>query len=212
MRVYYTELTHPLSNFDFKRYLSLMSPSIQQKVNSFKNWQDSHTSLIGKLLLLTALEDIGYQKIELLTLTYNKYGKPFVSEEIDFNISHSETLVMCVVSEVGSIGVDVEVVKPIKKKDFYNCWTPNEAKEINRNPYDYRTFYNYWTKKEAIVKAIGNGLNILLTDIEINGNKAAVVDHGNWYLKEIPFSEKYIAHFATKEPYNYPVTLIQKQF
>lgn len=212
MRVYYTNLVQPLSDFDFQKYFNQMPVSIQQKINRYQNWQDSHTSLMGKILLINALMDIGFQKTDLSAIKYNAYGRPYISDKIDFNISHSETMVMCVVSTNGNIGIDVEAVKPIETKDFCNCWTPKEKKEIYSNLQDYNTFYTYWTKKEAVVKAIGHGLNILLTDIEINADKAAVANHGNWYLKEIPFSEKYIAHIATKEPYDYPVALIERQF
>lgn len=212
MRVYYAIVTQPLNDLDFKRYLEQMPSAIQQKIGRYKNWEDSHTSLIGKLLLIQALQDNGFSETNLSQLTYNEYGRPSIPGAIDFNISHSGTLVLCAVSANESIGIDVEALKPINKTDFYNCWTPAEAKAIYHDPEEYKTFYSHWTKKEAVVKAIGNGLNIPLTDIEIKGDLATVAHHGNWYVKEIPFSEKYIAHLATKEAYNYPVVIIQKEF
>ena len=212
MRVYYATLTQPLNDLDFKRYLDQMPPFIQQKICRYKNWEDAHTSLIGKLLLIEALQDSGLQKIDLSLLTYNQYGRPSIPGIIDFNISHSGTLVLCAIATSGSIGIDAEALKPINKMDFYNCWTPTEAKAIYDDPDDYKTFYSHWTKKEAVVKAIGNGLNIPLTDIEIKGNLATVANHGNWYVKEIPFSEKYIVHMATKESYHDPIVVVQKEF
>ncbi|MBC8757075.1 4'-phosphopantetheinyl transferase superfamily protein [Kordia sp. YSTF-M3] len=212
MRVYYANINQPLNTFDFQRYLDQMPLVIQQKICRYKNWEDAHTSLVGKLLLIQALQDIGFPKIDLSVLTYNQYGRPSIPGKIDFNISHSKTLVMCVVTTNGSIGIDVEALKPIDKTDFYNCWTPTETKAIYTDLEEYNTFYTYWTKKEAVVKAIGNGLNIPLQDIEITDNQATVLNYGNWHLKEIPLSEQYIAHIATKEPYNSPVVLIQKQF
>lgn len=212
MRVYYAILTQPLNDLDFKRYLDQMPSAIQQKIGRYKNWEDAHTSLIGKLLLIQALQDSGFAETDLSQLTYNEFGRPSIPGAMDFNISHSENLVLCAVSANGTIGIDVEAVKPIDKSDFYNCWTPAEAKAIYGNPEDDTAFYSHWTKKEAVVKAIGNGLNIPLTDIEIKGDLATVAHHGNWYVKEIPFSGKYIAHMATKEAYNYPVVIIQKEF
>ncbi len=189
-----------------------MPSEIQQKIGRYKNWEDAHTSLIGKLLLIQALLDSGFQKPDLSLLTYNEYGRPSIPGIMDFNISHSETLVLCAIATNGSIGIDAEVLRPINKTDFYNCWTPAEAKAIYKDPEDYKTFYSHWTKKEAVVKAIGNGLNIPLTDIEINGDLATVVHHGNWHVKEIPLSEKYIVHMASKEPYTKAVVVIQKEF
>ncbi|MRX41219.1 4'-phosphopantetheinyl transferase superfamily protein [Flavobacterium sp. LC2016-23] len=212
MRVYYAIVPRPLNDFDFKKYLKQMPSAIQLKIGRYKNWQDAHTSLIGKLLLTQALQDSGLQKMDLSVLTYNKYGRPSVPGIMDFNISHSENLVVCAIATNGSIGIDAEALKPINKTDFYNCWTPAEAKIIYQDPEDYKTFYSHWTKKEAVVKAIGNGLNIPLTDIEIKGDLATVAHHGNWYVKEIPLSEKYIVHMAAKEPYKDPVVVIQKEF
>ncbi|QSB29035.1 4'-phosphopantetheinyl transferase superfamily protein [Flavobacterium sp. CLA17] len=212
MQVYYAIITQPLNDLDFKRYLDQMPPFIQQKIGRYKNWEDAHTSLLGKLLLIQALQDSGVQKTDLSLLTYNQYGRPSIPGIIDFNISHSGTLVLCAIATSGTIGIDAEVVKPINKMDFYNCWTPTEVKAIYDDPDDYKTFYSHWTKKEAVVKAIGNGLNIPLKDIEINGDLATVAHHGNWYVKEIPFSEKYIVHMAAKEPYGDPIVVIQKEF
>jgi 4'-phosphopantetheinyl transferase len=212
MRVYYAILSKPLNDFDFKRYLNQMPSEIQQKIGRYKNWEDAHTSLIGKLLLIQALQDSGFQKPDLSLLTYNEYGRPSIPGILDFNISHSETLVLCAIAANGSIGIDAEVLRPINKTDFYNCWTPTEAKAIYEDPEDYKIFYNHWTKKEAVVKAIGNGLNIPLTDIEIKGDLATVVHHGNWHVKEIPLSEKYIVHMASKEPYKKAVVVIQTEF
>lgn len=212
MRVYYAKLDQPLTAFYFQWYLQQMPPSIQKNICRYKNWEDAHTSLIGKLLLINVLQDLGLGTIDLSLLKYNQYGRPSIPGKVDFNISHSGTLVMCAAQTNGNIGIDVEEIKPINKTDFYSCWTPKETKEIYKDPKDYSIFYIYWTKKEAVVKAIGNGLNIPLRHIQINVDNATVSNYGNWYLKEISFSEQHIAHIATKEPYNSPIVLIQKQF
>lgn len=212
MRVYFTKLHKPLTDFKFQRYLKQMPPDIQQKIRHYKNWEDAHTSLIGKLLLIQGLQDIGLPKIDLSVLKYNQYDRPYIPGNIDFNISHSETLVSCAINTNGSIGIDVERINPIDKADFYDCWTTRETKEIYRDPKNYEIFYSYWTKKEAVVKAIGNGLNIPLKNIEINADHAVVANHGSWYFKEISLCENYMAHIVTKEPYRFPVVLTQKHF
>lgn len=212
MRVYFAKLHKPLPDFKFQRYLEQMPPDIQQKIRHYKNWEDAHTSLVGKILLIQGLQDIGLSKIDLSVLRYNQYDRPFIPGSIDFNISHSDTLVSCAINTSGSIGIDVERIKPINKADFYDCWTPRETMEIYRDPKNHEIFYSYWTKKEAVVKAIGNGLNIPLKNIEINTDHAVVTNHGNWYFKEISLCKEYVSHIVTKEPYCLPVVLIQKHF
>src|SRR5690554_2367316 len=205
MRIYYTELDQPLTDTIYHRYLNQMPISIQEKIQRYKNWEDAHTSLVGKLLLKQGLKDIGLPKIDLSILKYNQFGRPYISKNLDFNISHSKTLVACAINMKGDVGLDVEKISPIDKTDFYDCWTPKEMEEIYKDSKDYHTFYKYWTKKEALVKAVGNGLNIPLKDIEISTNHATVSNYGKWYFKEIIFSKKYMAHVATNEPYNSPI-------
>lgn len=91
-------------------------------------------------------------------------GKPFLPAYPDcqFNISHSEEVVLYVVTKKFPVGIDVEYmaknhnVIDIAKRFFSDIEAEQleKIKETDRETY----FYYLWTQKEAFIKAIGQGL------------------------------------------------------
>ena len=157
-------------------------------------WQDAHSSLIGKLLLIEGLKKYGYDHTRLQDIRYSKYDRPYL-DDLEFNISHSGQYVLCALSNNAKIGVDVEEVRPIDFNDFDRQFTKAEWDVIHSFADPLHGFYNMWTKKEAIVKADGKGLNIPLEDIIVN-DLIAQVYGVEWYLKPIPIDGKYLVHLA----------------
>jgi len=82
----------------------------------------------------------------------NEFGKPICDDKC-FNVSHSHGVVVLVIDKV-SIGVDIELIRPVEE-DLKNFVTSiEEAAYANDN----ETFYQIWTNKEALVKADGHGI------------------------------------------------------
>lgn len=91
-------------------------------------------------------------------ISFNKYGKPYIKDSINFNISHSGDYVIIALSNKNEIGVDIERIKKIK---YYNrisnkFFTKEECDYINN---DINKFYKIWTRKESFYKCIGTGFN-----------------------------------------------------
>ena len=106
-----------------------------------------------------------------LTFVYGAEGKPFLDgleTALFFNLSHSGSRALLGVANV-SVGVDVEVVRPIEERveDFFSI---NEQAALSRLPLDDRSrgFYRCWTRKEAVVKALGGGLSIGLAEFDVS--------------------------------------------
>lgn len=101
------------------------------------------------------------------------YGKPYIVGYPSFSISHSGDFLVIAVSSNGSVGVDIEVCRKIES--FYDLLDyvchPNEKKEIYRSHHSnfQKTFLRCWTRKEAVLKAIGSGIddNLHLIDTQI---------------------------------------------
>jgi 4'-phosphopantetheinyl transferase len=102
-----------------------------------------------------------------------EFGKPFLatpfeSSGINFNVSHSQDLVVLAIAFDRQVGVDVEFVRPIH--DFESvierCFTNFERDLIARNPDSLNSFFQCWTRKEAVVKAIGKGLSLTLNSFD----------------------------------------------
>ncbi len=90
-------------------------------------------------------------------------GKPHVTgAPLAFNLAHSAGLAVCAIAAEGCIGVDVEAVRPVHDSDALVCryFAADEAEAYVRVPASRRerAFLDLWTRKEAIVKAIGEGL------------------------------------------------------
>jgi len=106
-----------------------------------------------------------------ITFSKNKYGKPFISDNIlaknlSFNISHTKNISVIAITAGTDIGIDIE--KNRKNFDFLeiakNSFSMSEFNSLkNLNSYKQGTrFFEIWTLKEAYIKARGKGLHIPL--------------------------------------------------
>jgi 4'-phosphopantetheinyl transferase len=104
-----------------------------------------------------------------IDFTISPHGKPSLvnrnkgeSGEIEFNLSHSEDLAVVAVSFGSILGVDVEQVRempdwPQMARQFFS---DAEIAAIERVPPHEAgmMFLRFWTRKEALLKAMGTGL------------------------------------------------------
>ena len=94
------------------------------------------------------------------------FGKPALAglAACSFNLSHSEDAGMLLMAPHGELGVDVEVLRPMRdalalaERNFSR--TENaELRAVAEQNRDH-AFLTGWTRKEACLKAIGSGLSI----------------------------------------------------
>lgn len=210
IHVFFTHFKSKLSQSLFDEKLLILPAFLQTSIKKYRRWQDAHSSLFGKLLLLRGIESFGLEK-NLNDLKFTQYGKPYFDDDdaICFNITHSGGFVLCAIGdEVDSLGVDIEQIKPINFVDFRNVWTDSEWDLICKQ--DERIFYDFWTKKEAIIKAHGQGLSLNLREIDVR--KSEVLLNGNtYYLEVLNFSNEYSAHIAATKRLD-RIDLVEVQF
>lgn len=107
-------------------------------------------------LLFVMLEHFGIRERKI---DRSEYGRPFLlgREDIDFNISHSGELVVCVLSMgEGRVGVDVERCDPQIPAAHYERFAKRYLpKDKIKDGLDLAAA---WTKKEAYLKYLGFGL------------------------------------------------------
>jgi 4'-phosphopantetheinyl transferase len=74
------------------------------------------------------------------------------------------------VSREREIGVDIEAVRPIEDDIAGQYFSPREVAALRALPESEHlaAFYRCWTRKEAIVKAIGEGLSHPLTSFDVS--------------------------------------------
>jgi 4'-phosphopantetheinyl transferase len=152
-----------------------------------------------------------------LRFNYNQYGKPFLapgfsSYPLNFNLSHSESVVLYAITRNMEIGVDLEHVRSDVEyeeiaKHFFSvnevsilCAIPTEKKP--------KAFYNCWTRKEAYIKAHGEGLSLPLDSFDVSVasreppmlsiTKAEPQDRSLWAFLDLNPGLGYIGALAVK--------------
>ena len=100
-----------------------------------------------------------------------EHGRPVLvpgqcDRDLRFNVSHTEQLVVCAVTEDREIGVDVEWMRRRGKTTSIadRFFAPSEVSALHAMPAGARRerFFDYWTLKEAYIKARGLGLALPL--------------------------------------------------
>jgi 4'-phosphopantetheinyl transferase len=112
-----------------------------------------------------------------VSFTYGPYGKPALasteegSTDITFNVSHTAGLALYAIARRRRIGVDVERIVPVDcdalARDFFSA---DEQGVIHALPpaRKFAAFFKCWTGKEALVKAIGEGLSLPLDTFTVS--------------------------------------------
>lgn len=185
----------PLSEESYRLYMSLLPEREQNKVKAFRRWEDATASLIGKALLIKGLSAIDYQQFKLHDLQYSSYNRPFLAGGLDFNIAHSGSYVVCVISGHCRVGIDIEKIQMQDLDPFNYTLNTAELESILASATPYELFYNTWTKKEAITKADGRGLGLNLDRIDTTASNV-FLDGMVWYTQRVDISADYAVNVA----------------
>lgn len=181
-------------------FMEHLPKDMQMKIRRFKRWEDAQACLFGKILLIEGLKQYGFKANCLIDIKYSKYDRPYLSDSIDFNISHSGGLVICAIAENCRIGIDLEEIRQVDTSSFKNQFTIAEWHQIELNKKNsFNQFFNFWTMKEAVIKADGRGLNISLNEICTNNNSTIKIENNHYYVKELNLGSHYSCHIASSK-------------
>lgn len=152
-------------------------------------------------------------------LVISERGKPHLEprfeSDLTFNLSHSGDLAMVVVGR-GGIGVDIEKIRPFDQMDRFvaRFFADEEGRGLYTLPPDERViaFFRCWTRKEAILKAIGVGLQAPLDAVVVDWNdepapRVRAVPAGpnvpppeEWSLRNVPLGANFAGAIASDLP------------
>lgn len=110
------------------------------------------------------------------------HGKPFAPElgGLEFNLSHAGADVLLAFAHGQSIGIDLERRERRMKLEGVTrrFFTPAEADALECIPMERRlqAFLDVWTHKEAVLKALGSGLQFGLARVEFSLDGAGEVE------------------------------------
>lgn len=195
--IYYSYISEDNCESLFENELPKFSLDYQDRIRSYRRWQDAQLSLLGRVILFKAIEQIYNYDPSSKEILQTKYNKPYFKDDpVQFNISHSGEIVVCAICEKSLIGIDIEIISEISIDDCKWQMRENEWDTIISSDKIEESFFNYWTQKEAVIKANGLGLTIPLTTFEVLDGVAQINDQ-KFFLKEIKIDERYKCYISS---------------
>ena len=155
------------------RYMKSQEKTAFQKIKNNKRKMEYIAGLIAAKELYSQIENDSkvFDKIEIRKTAK---GQPYIynledkkKSDLFISISHSENYAL---AAIGSkpLGIDIEKIEDRNESFYKEAFTERERSTISN---DKELGTVYWTIKEAVSKALGEGLNISLHDIEITDNQ-----------------------------------------
>ena len=158
-----------------KKLLARLSDGERDRALKFKFSADRNRFIVRRGMLRTILA--GYLRSEPRAMQFctGEFGKPYLtnsSHSLEFSVTHSQSMALIAVTQAGSVGVDLECVRPLSDLELMidSCLSDSEKSELEVFPSASRLeyFYRYWTCKEAWLKSLGVGLDRPLTWVGIS--------------------------------------------
>jgi 4'-phosphopantetheinyl transferase len=154
-------------------YASVLSIDEQKRAARFRFERDRHRFIVSRGIVRSILGNYLNLPPAQIQFGYGDRGKPFLQvleADLSFNLSHSQEWLVCAVAERCQVGIDVEFSRPLSDLEQLTrrFFAPQEHRTIMALPPEEQptVFLQYWTAKEALLKAIGEGL-VDLSSLEL---------------------------------------------
>ncbi|QZZ20822.1 4'-phosphopantetheinyl transferase superfamily protein [Leptothermofonsia sichuanensis E412] len=202
----------PVGSFHNLAYT--LSPDEKQRAERFRFERDRHRYMAGRRALRAILGRYLKTDPAELRFCYGTSGKPALEHlsgkpDLEFNLAHSQNLMLCAVAQNTVVGIDLEYLRPITDLPQLTrrFFAEQEHLAIQSLPADQQllSFFQHWTCKEALLKAVGEGLvdlskvEVLIGDRHIEIVKGVMNAQltGQWKLHLFCPAPDFVAAIAT---------------
>lgn len=154
--------------------LEMLDSEERERARRFKFPEPRNQFIISRALLRRALG--GYLHIDASTVRFRttSNGKPELAmspdprtNDLRFNLSHTEAATVFAVVRQRQVGVDVERIRTDTnvRELAERFFSPQEVEWLRSRPASEQvsSFFSCWTAKEAYIKAHGEGLSMSLS-------------------------------------------------
>jgi 4'-phosphopantetheinyl transferase len=147
---------------------ALLSDDERVRAGAFRFERDRREFLATRALVRTALSSHRATPPEGWRFSHSEFGKPSADPDcgLHFNLGNSHTLVVCLISDVSAVGVDVE---PLGHMEQIAELAPSVFSSLELAQLDalqggekLSRGLSLWTLKESYIKARGMGLSMPL--------------------------------------------------
>ena len=195
-------------------YRPLLSSDEAERAGRFKVDRLRDAYALGRGVTRSILAQRLKTDPRAIRFQYSTYGKPSLEgdQRLHFNVSHSGSLLVCALTEVAPIGVDLEHVRPMRDarniaSRFFSTAEAERVRSATPEPID-ALFFEIWTRKEAFLKATGAGFSRALGSFTVSsgpGNPARFErigdpddDPAQWSLRAFEPVEAYVGAVAAR--------------
>lgn len=151
-----------------ERLMGLLAEDERRRMRRYAHARDQQQFVLARILARTVLGLYLNLPGDSLTFETSAYGKPVLHRDhghpgVHFNLTHSHGVIACAVSLTREVGIDVEDC--LRTLEFLELaerfFSPPESAYLRQLPGHAlgSAFFSIWTLKEALVKAIGQGLS-----------------------------------------------------
>lgn len=226
--------TNPLSLNEGEVQIWLLDiRQLQSQLSTFYSWLDENERVranryffaVDRTRFVVSRGGLRYllgsyfqQSPQSIIFNSHPHGKPFLESpiynEMEFNLSHSQDLILIAMSKRIWVGIDIEYHR--ESVEFSTIaeryFTKNEYIWWSQLPSHQQTeaFFKLWSSKEAVVKGLGLGLSYPLTSFDVLQSPfVKLTEKKNdmpeeWYVENFIPEDKYSAAIAVgvnKHPY-----------
>jgi 4'-phosphopantetheinyl transferase len=209
--VYAFDLDHPRAVV--RRMERLLTDDEIDRAGRFLRQELRHRYIVGRAGLRIGLGAALRTAPAALRFEYGPHGKPTLpGTQLRYNLSHSDGVALLALATDAEVGVDVEAISTdIELDDMAGrFFSPRERVAYRRfDPADRpAAFFRCWTRKEAVIKAVGDGLSLPLDrfDVDIGTDNPRVMRFlGNprpddWTLLHVEAGHGYAGAVAVRAP------------
>ncbi len=171
----------------YDKWYNLMTEGKKSRIDHMHQKNDKKRSVAGEMLAKNTIAEYLTIPAEDIELANGENNKPYaVGCDIDFNISHSEDIVVCAVHD-SPVGIDIERIHPVSARVLKKFFSQDDQEYIlGKLPcsHDYDTefnneqlkrFFEIWTGKEAYLKYTGEGLIEDLANLQFDKSRITTI-------------------------------------
>lgn len=206
-----------ISGHQRKSMLGLLSTDEVTRVCQLHFEKDQNRFITARGMLRKILGLYLGEEPHRLRFEYTLQGKPLLGSEagydgLRFNLSHSGRFALYAITRGQNIGIDIERIRYDISVDqiarrFFSQGEINSLERIHEEMRN-ELFFQYWTRKEALLKAMGEGLLFPMENCDvslISGMSFSPVhlsgikrESSYWYLQDLFPDEGYTAAIAVE--------------
>ncbi|MEO8416229.1 MAG: 4'-phosphopantetheinyl transferase superfamily protein [Ginsengibacter sp.] len=207
-----------LTKLQRERLLGILSTDEVERAGRFHFERHKERFIAARGILRLILGSYLGKNPHKLRFGYTNKGKPVLAinadyDALSFNLSHSDTYALYAVTKHRNIGIDIEHIRDdvaigqIAQK-FFSQGEIRSLEQIHKNKL-HQLFFQYWTRKEALLKAIGEGISSPMELVDVSQISGAIILPGTlpgdekgtrrWYVQDLFPGHNYAAAIAVEE-------------